>query len=423
MAGKSSRRSCIVGRDGRRPGDPTLARSDPSRHRPADARPRALARPGARRRCWRPATSTRPPRTTSRVVGFDDPEITAAACSGLGEARYRMDDEDGAVATWEAVLELPRDAVDLSRLAQHRGRARPRRRPERRDRRLSRGRPPGARGRQGRDRQPARLAGQGDRQRPGLAPLLRQGSRRRVRSIADRTRSSRLTVVVSLTAMLSTDGRAIYDAAPARQGAAVAAGEYWRLWTVTLLHGPATLLHLLFNMYALYLAGPIVERLVRLDPIRRSSTSSARRGGSRGELRVRRAPRRRSARPGAIFGLFGILLVATRTHHPALDRQRRGTSSRQLGTDPVINIVFGIVAARLHRQLRPRRRASSPARCSGSRSCPAKVATIRSMWQAGRERPAGERVHRQPDRAARRPSSRSSGSWRSSASIGFSRWG
>ena len=40
--------------------------------------------------------------------------------------------------------------------------------------------------------------------------------------------------------------------------AAVAQGEYWRLWTVTLLHG--SLLHLFFNMYALYLVGPIVER-------------------------------------------------------------------------------------------------------------------------------------------------------------------
>ena len=43
----------------------------------------------------------------------------------------------------------------------------------------------------------------------------------------------------------------------------VAAGELWRLWTVTLVHAPLTEmpLHLLFNMYFLYLAGPFVERL------------------------------------------------------------------------------------------------------------------------------------------------------------------
>ena len=42
-----------------------------------------------------------------RVVGFDDPAITAAALLGLGEAHYRLNDEDAAVATWSAILELP----------------------------------------------------------------------------------------------------------------------------------------------------------------------------------------------------------------------------------------------------------------------------------------------------------------------------
>ena len=42
-----------------------------------------------------------------RVIGFDDPAITAAALLGAGQARYRFDDEAGAVATWESILELP----------------------------------------------------------------------------------------------------------------------------------------------------------------------------------------------------------------------------------------------------------------------------------------------------------------------------
>ena len=44
---------------------------------------------------------------------------------------------------------------------------------------------------------------------------------------------------------------------------AIAHGELWRLWTVTLVHAPLTQmpLHLVFNMYALWLAGPFVERL------------------------------------------------------------------------------------------------------------------------------------------------------------------
>src|SRR5258706_2985268 len=45
--------------------------------------------------------------TYQRVVGFDDPEVTAAAFLGMAQARYRMDDEEGAVRTWETILELP----------------------------------------------------------------------------------------------------------------------------------------------------------------------------------------------------------------------------------------------------------------------------------------------------------------------------
>jgi membrane associated rhomboid family serine protease len=39
---------------------------------------------------------------------------------------------------------------------------------------------------------------------------------------------------------------------------AIAQGEWWRLITSTLLHG--SILHLLFNMYALYWLGPELER-------------------------------------------------------------------------------------------------------------------------------------------------------------------
>src|SRR5260221_2294264 len=42
-----------------------------------------------------------------RVIGFDDPDVTAAALLGAAQARYRMDDEAGAVGTWEAILQLP----------------------------------------------------------------------------------------------------------------------------------------------------------------------------------------------------------------------------------------------------------------------------------------------------------------------------
>jgi tetratricopeptide (TPR) repeat protein len=42
-----------------------------------------------------------------RVVGFDDPAVTGAALLGLGEALYRLDRDEDAIATWESVLQLP----------------------------------------------------------------------------------------------------------------------------------------------------------------------------------------------------------------------------------------------------------------------------------------------------------------------------
>ena len=42
-----------------------------------------------------------------RVIGFTDPQVTAAALLGAAQSMYRMDDESGAIGTWEAILELP----------------------------------------------------------------------------------------------------------------------------------------------------------------------------------------------------------------------------------------------------------------------------------------------------------------------------
>ncbi len=77
-----------------------------------------------------------------------------------------------------------------------------------------------------------------------------------------------LTVAVSVAAMLSTDGASIYGLLELEKPK-IAAGELWRLWTVTLLHDPNNLLHLLFNMYALYLVGSHRRAAVRIDPDRR----------------------------------------------------------------------------------------------------------------------------------------------------------
>jgi membrane associated rhomboid family serine protease len=125
-----------------------------------------------------------------------------------------------------------------------------------------------------------------------------------------------VTSIISLTAITSNDGRA--STRRRLDKPAVADGEYWRLWTVTLLHGD--LLHLLFNMYALWLCGPIVERWFgRVRFIGFYLACAA--GGSAASF-VFGGDVPAVGASGAIFGLFGILLAAGRLHHP-VDRQSR----------------------------------------------------------------------------------------------------
>jgi membrane associated rhomboid family serine protease len=86
---------------------------------------------------------------------------------------------------------------------------------------------------------------------------------------------------------------------------AVADGEWWRIFTVVLLHGSVT--HLVFNMWALYVLGPQIERGVGTWPFVTLFLASAGVGGVfafywGGELDVA------VGASGAIFGLFGIWL-------------------------------------------------------------------------------------------------------------------
>ena len=123
---------------------------------------------------------------------------------------------------------------------------------------------------------------------------------------------------------------------------AVANGEYWRLWTVTLVHSTSDILplHLIFNMYALYLAGPIVERwygswtflAFYLICAAAGSVGSFVFGGDGPAVGA----------SGAIFGLFGVLLAASRVHHP-IDRASRGLIG-QLGILVVLNLAFGFLS-------------------------------------------------------------------------------
>ncbi len=155
-----------------------------------------------------------------------------------------------------------------------------------------------------------------------------------------------VTVVTSLSAMsgaLTFRGGlnlSSLEGQLALQPLLVAHGDFYRLLSVTLVHDPSDIFHLLFNMYALWYAGQLVERMYGpwlllafyvVCGVAASAASYAF-GLSADGWSV--------GASGAIFGLFGIVLVATRLHHAILDAQSRAIAS-QVGVLIFINLVLG----------------------------------------------------------------------------------
>ena len=308
-----------------------------------------------------------------RVVGFDDVAVTAAALVGLGEARYRLDDDDAALRSWLAAAELgetPSSYAAWRNVAAARVRAGDLAGAIAAYREAERRAPPNDRAeiatrlgwltKESGDTRAARryfARGRGD------GPL-----------ISVTTILIAATAIVSLSALLSNEGEALITAFQLDK-IAVAHGEYWRLWTVTLLHG--SLLHLFFNMYALYLAGPIVERWY--GPVRflvfylacaaAGSVGSFVFGGDVPSVGA----------SGAIFGLFGLLLAAGRIHHP-VDRQSRALVS-QIGMLIVINIAFGFAVTGIDNAAHLAGLAAGL--WLGAVIPPSGVQTLASLWQEG----------------------------------------
>jgi membrane associated rhomboid family serine protease len=283
-----------------------------------------------------------------RVVGFDDATITAAALLGLGEARFRMGEDAAALASWRAVIQVGETPSSY---------------PAWRNIAAAAVREKDLQGAISAYRQAERRAPPADQAEIAnrLGWLTKElGDENAARRYFARGRGDSAllsmttvliatTVIVSLTAILSAEGQFLYDAFQLDKEA-VAEGEYWRLWTVTLLHGSpepgafvASLAHLFFNMYALYLCGPIVERwygalrflLFYLLCAAGGSVASFVFGGDLPSVGA----------SGAIFGLFGLLFAANRVHRP-VDHANRNVV-RQLGMLVLINIVFGLTIPRI----------------------------------------------------------------------------
>jgi membrane associated rhomboid family serine protease len=275
----------------------------------------------------------------SRVIGFEETAITGAALLGLGNVLYRLDRDDEAESTWEEVLRLPESPATYQawrQIAATRVRNRDLSGAITAYREADRRAPPADKAEianrlgwlaketgdtRGARRQFAR--GRGGNAMPVLTYLI----------IA-------ITVVSTFTAWSAVEGdnRPVYDALELNK-AALASGEYWRLFTVTLVHALPTFgyIHLLTNMYALYLVGPIVEQiygwprmlLMYLVAAAAASTAS-----------FIFTPESSVGASGAIFGLFGVVFAVSRTHHLMLDRRARSLI-RQVGMLILINLVIG----------------------------------------------------------------------------------
>lgn len=102
----------------------------------------------------------------------------------------------------------------------------------------------------------------------------------------------------------------VFGAFGAQYNDAVAAGQWWRIVTAAFLHGG--LLHIMFNMYALYLFGPGIERQVGSPAFLALYLGAAMLGGAAYYLPY--ALGSGGVGPavgasGAVFGLFGAALV------------------------------------------------------------------------------------------------------------------
>jgi rhomboid protease GluP len=199
-----------------------------------------------------------------------------------------------------------------------------------------------------------------------------------------------ITSIVSLIALSDPDGNLFNLLLLDRD--AVQHGELWRLFTVTLVHAPGSStpwfsLHLLLNMYALWIIGPIVEsiwgkRLLLLFYFLTAIAAST--------ASFLTSPGPAVGASGAIFGLVGVILAGTRAHHPVLDRRARSIVP-QLGIFAVINLAFGFLAGGM---------IDNAAHIGGLVSGlwlgfvvpPGKVPTLRSAWQ----HPTGEAAVRSP---------------------------
>jgi membrane associated rhomboid family serine protease len=277
------------------------------------------------------------------LTGHPDADLSGAAWLAIGNARYRLDDEAGAMAAWRQAAGRggASEWIGWRSVAEQEVRDGNLEEAVAAYREADRRAPPEERG---------AIANR-------IAWLLKEtghdfASRRQF----NRARGSYATyqafvtwaiiainvVVFVLDGALSGGGFSLggggsgpLTEAGAVYGPAVAAGEWWRLITGAFLH--LNLLHIGFNMYALWLFGPIIEQMYGHVEYAVIYLLCAVGGNVLTILLAPDVPALGAS--GAIFGLFGLAFIVSRRRHLLLGPQARAMLS-QVGTLLVLNLII-----------------------------------------------------------------------------------
>jgi len=272
-----------------------------------------------------------------RLVGNPDPDIHTAALLGLADARYRLDDEGGAVAAWQAATQAPENALSWrawKQLAAARVRAGDLHGAIDSYREAERRAPPEER---------AEIASR-------LGWLYKEtGDTSRARGYFNRARPRSdvpyvtyailaITIGIGLAQLAAPPGQDPWADALALRKDLVAQGELWRLLTVTLVH--AGIVHLALNMYALWLVGPLVERLYGHWIYLAMYLLAAAAASTLSYVLLPGADAVGAS--GAIFGLFGVLLTSLWRYKPLVGNLRGMVG--QIAFLIVANLAINVVA-------------------------------------------------------------------------------
>jgi membrane associated rhomboid family serine protease len=330
-------------------------------------------------------------RVLAQLTGHPDPELSGEAWLSIGTARYRGDDEEGALAAWlsaaraggrnawlgwrSAAEQQVRDGDLEAAIASYREA----------DRRA----PPMERG---------AIANR-------IAWLLKEtGHDFAARRQFNRARGAYAShtayvtyLIIAICAALflidgaltggSTLGGGLFGGlgplgqANAINGVMVAQGEWWRIFTSAFFH--LGLIHIGFNMYVLYLYGSIVEHMY--GPIEYAAIYLLCAAGGSVLTRLVDPVQFAAGASGAIFGLIGLLFIVSRRHHAVLGREARSLIGG-IGSYLVFLLIFTFVVPGI--SWTGHLGGLAVGAILGFLLPPSGVATMAGMWRT----PTGERL-------------------------------